>query len=57
VRHPNRQANSIKDRKIDDVASSTHAEGEVKIPTKAYVSQDTQKWLMKFKDLDINWVD
>jgi len=55
VRHPNRQANSIKDRKIDDV--STDAEGEDKIPTKAYVSQDTQKWLMKFKDLDINWVD
>ncbi|KAF9681840.1 hypothetical protein SADUNF_Sadunf05G0044400 [Salix dunnii] len=57
VRHPNRQANFIKDRKIDNVASSTHAEGEDKSPTKADVSQDTQKWHMKFKDLDINWVD
>ncbi|KAJ6860439.1 hypothetical protein NC651_036736 [Populus alba x Populus x berolinensis] len=49
VRHPNRQENSMDDRKIDSVASSTHAEGED--------SQDTQKWLMKFKDLDINWDD
>ncbi|KAJ6413661.1 hypothetical protein OIU84_006461 [Salix udensis] len=57
VRHPNRQANFIKDRKIDNAASSTHAEGEDKSPTKADVSQDTQKWHMKFKDLDINWVD
>ncbi|KAJ6775094.1 hypothetical protein OIU79_018304 [Salix purpurea] len=55
VRHPNRQANFIKDRKIDNAASSTHAEGEDKSPTKADVSQDTQKWHMKFKDLDINW--
>jgi len=54
---PHRQANFIKDKKIDNVASSTNVEGEDKIPTKAYVSQDTQKWLMKFKDLDIDWVD
>ncbi|KAJ6397883.1 hypothetical protein OIU77_018819 [Salix suchowensis] len=35
VRHPNRQANFIKDRKIDNAASSTHAEGEDKSPTKS----------------------
>ncbi|CAK7354638.1 unnamed protein product [Dovyalis caffra] len=58
VRHPNRQTNFSKDKKIDDVASSrTNVEGEDKIPTNAYASQDAQKWLMKFKDLDINWVD
>jgi hypothetical protein len=57
VMRPHRQANFIKDKKIDSVASSTNVEGEDKIPTKAYVSQDTQKWLMKFKDLDIDWVD
>lgn len=32
-------------------------ECEGKIPSKPYVSQDTQKWAMKLKDLDINWVE
>ncbi|KAG8642405.1 hypothetical protein MANES_12G083900v8 [Manihot esculenta] len=56
VRHPNRQANVVKDKKIDHMAS-TNVEGEDIIPSKTHVSQDTQKWLMKLKDLDINWVE
>ncbi|EEF39459.1 conserved hypothetical protein [Ricinus communis] len=53
VRHPNRQANVIKDKKID-YTTSTNVEGEDGI-SKTYVSQDTEKWLTKLKDLDINW--
>ncbi|XP_058006053.1 uncharacterized protein LOC110669488 isoform X2 [Hevea brasiliensis] len=56
VRHPNRQANVVKDKKNDHVAF-TNVEGEDSISSKPYVSQDTQKWLMKLKDLDINWVE
>lgn len=37
--------------------ASTNVEGEDIIPSKTHVSQDTQKWLMKLKDLDINWVE
>ncbi|KAI3511338.1 hypothetical protein L1887_18489 [Cichorium endivia] len=43
VRHPNRMRNSVND-------------GE-KTPSKPNVSQDTEKWLEKLKDLDINWVE
>ncbi|XP_059624499.1 uncharacterized protein LOC132267351 isoform X2 [Cornus florida] len=53
VRHPNRQAKFANDKKNDYVASGD----EEKTPLKPYVSQDTQKWLMKLKDLDINWVE
>lgn len=31
--------------------------GQEKMSNKHCVSQDTQKWLMKLKDLDINWVE
>ncbi|CAL5368816.1 unnamed protein product [Camellia sinensis] len=54
ARHPNRQGNLSKDKKMDYVSS---ANGEGKVPSKPYVSQDTHKWLMKLKDLDINWVE
>ncbi|KAK9292247.1 hypothetical protein L1049_020211 [Liquidambar formosana] len=58
VRHPNRRANLAKDKKIDYVVL-TDVEGEEKTLSKPYVSQDTHKWLMKLKhlDLDINWVE
>ncbi|KAL6958054.1 hypothetical protein U1Q18_040404, partial [Sarracenia purpurea var. burkii] len=56
VRHPNRQGNLSKDKKMDYVAS-TNVNGEGKASSKPYVSQDTQKWLLKLKDLDINWVE
>uniref|UniRef100_A0A2P2QL44 Coenzyme Q-binding protein COQ10 START domain-containing protein n=1 Tax=Rhizophora mucronata TaxID=61149 RepID=A0A2P2QL44_RHIMU len=57
LRHPSRQANVVRDRKETDVASTT-AEAEDKSPSKPYnISQDTQRWLMKLQNLDINWVD
>ncbi|CAI9780511.1 unnamed protein product [Fraxinus pennsylvanica] len=28
-----------------------------KTPSKTYVSQDTEKWLMKLKEFDINWIE
>lgn len=43
VRHPNRTRNNTND-------------GE-KAPSKPNVSQDTEKWMVKLKDLDINWVE
>ncbi|PSS30228.1 Polyketide cyclase [Actinidia chinensis var. chinensis] len=54
MRHPNRQGNLSKDKKIDYVASN-NANGEGKAPSKPYVSQYTHKWLIKLKDLDLNW--
>uniref|UniRef100_A0A1D1XN49 Protein RED1 n=2 Tax=Anthurium amnicola TaxID=1678845 RepID=A0A1D1XN49_9ARAE len=50
-----RQSNSTAEKKFD-----TGAPEEADIPEKGNepsVSQDTHKWLMKLKDLDINWVE
>ncbi|KAL0736272.1 hypothetical protein Bca4012_012482 [Brassica carinata] len=60
VRHPSRQLNSRKDsgsttqrnESIDTDLNSTLSSKK----NKPYVSQDTEKWLYKLKDLDINWV-
>ncbi|XP_024984427.1 uncharacterized protein LOC112520315 isoform X2 [Cynara cardunculus var. scolymus] len=43
VRHPNRMRNNVNDAD--------------KAPSKHDVSQDREKWLVKLKDLDINWVE
>lgn len=56
VRHPNRQGNFAKDKKIDRVIL-TDVESQNKTPSKPHISQDTQKWLTKLKQLDINWVE
>ncbi|BAT79259.1 hypothetical protein LR48_Vigan04g141700 [Vigna angularis] len=48
VRQRNRHENLVKDTKSD------HADGEMKTPC---ISQDTQKWLTKLKQLDINWFE
>ncbi|KAF3646148.1 putative protein phosphatase 2C 15-like [Capsicum annuum] len=47
VRHPNRQASLAKDKKVDCETTSS----------KPFVAQDAKKWLMKLKDLDMNWVE
>ncbi|XVF14744.1 hypothetical protein REPUB_Repub09cG0087900 [Reevesia pubescens] len=60
VRHPCRQPQTTaKEKPIDNITSSdTDIESEEKTPiSKPYVSQNTQKWLTKLKDLDINWVE
>lgn len=53
VRRPNRQVNlANKDKKNEYVVASNNVNGEDMTPSKPYVSQDTEKWLMKLKDLD-----
>lgn len=56
LRHPNRQANLANDKKMEYLASAD-VESEETTPSKLYVSQDTQKWLTKLKEMDINWVE
>ncbi|XAR73149.1 hypothetical protein NMG60_11007018 [Bertholletia excelsa] len=55
VRHPNKQGNLSKDKRVDCVTSNNVANGEVnrEPSSKPYASQDAQKWLMKLKGLDI----
>lgn len=52
VRHPNRQASLAKERKPEVLAPN-----EDQAPSKPYVSQNTQKWLTRVKEFDINWVE
>lgn len=54
VRHPNRQANLAKETKVEVLANDVNCETT---SSKPFVAQDAQKWLMKLKDLDINWVE
>ncbi|PIN24250.1 hypothetical protein CDL12_03017 [Handroanthus impetiginosus] len=54
VRHPNRQSALAKEKKADYLVSND-VNGQEKMPSQTYVQQDTQKWLMKLKDFDINW--
>ncbi|CAK9166662.1 unnamed protein product [Ilex paraguariensis] len=56
VRHPNRQSSLAKDKKIDYMATRD-VNGEEKTPSKTYVSQNTEQWLMKLEELDINWTE
>ncbi|KAH6833389.1 polyketide cyclase/dehydrase/lipid transporter [Perilla frutescens var. hirtella] len=56
VRHPNRLSALSKEKKVESLASNS-VNGQEKIPSKTYVSQDTEKWLLKLKDFDINWVE
>ncbi|CAH8281975.1 unnamed protein product [Eruca vesicaria subsp. sativa] len=58
VRHPSRQLNSRRDSTIQRSESSdTDLNSTLNSKkNKPYVSQDTEKWLYKLKDLDINWV-
>ncbi|KZV47585.1 hypothetical protein F511_12854 [Dorcoceras hygrometricum] len=55
VRHPNRQAALSKEKKTDFLGPY-NINGMENIPSKTIVSQDAQKWLMKLKGFDINWV-
>ncbi|KAK4840137.1 hypothetical protein QYF36_000745 [Acer negundo] len=56
VRHPNRHANIARDKRIDFTESTDVGSGG-KISSKPFVSQDTQKWVMKLKELDIDWAE
>ncbi|KAK7247621.1 hypothetical protein RIF29_42508 [Crotalaria pallida] len=50
-RQQSRRSNISNDKKID------HVDGEIKTPSRPYISQDTQKWLAELKHLDMNWVE
>ncbi|TMW89212.1 hypothetical protein EJD97_017493 [Solanum chilense] len=54
VRHPNRQASFAKEKKVELLANDVNCETT---SSKPFVAQDAKKWLMKLKDLDINWVE
>ncbi|XP_059316927.1 uncharacterized protein LOC132067651 isoform X1 [Lycium ferocissimum] len=54
VRHPNRQASLAKEKKVELLANDVNCETT---SSKPFVAQDAKKWLMKLKDLDINWVE
>ncbi|XP_020260049.1 uncharacterized protein LOC109836542 isoform X2 [Asparagus officinalis] len=56
LRHPRRKSAPEREKQRDVQVSDEHNSQE-KMSNKPYVSQDTQKWLMKLKDLDINWVE
>ncbi|KAE8735801.1 hypothetical protein F3Y22_tig00000329pilonHSYRG00028 [Hibiscus syriacus] len=59
-KHRSRQAEtSAKEKPMENIAAaSSGTESEEKSGIlKPYVSQNTQKWLTKLKDLDINWVE
>ncbi|KFK25241.1 hypothetical protein AALP_AA8G086200 [Arabis alpina] len=60
VRHPNRQQNSRKDngktiQRTESIDTDSNS-AIISKKNKPYVSQDTENWLYKLKDLDINWV-
>ncbi|XP_047330644.1 uncharacterized protein LOC124934196 [Impatiens glandulifera] len=60
-RQQNREANmsSSKEKKTTTSDGGDHVNGmmmDKTILSKTFVSQDTQKWIMKLKDLDIDWV-
>nr|XP_010912051.1 uncharacterized protein LOC105038057 isoform X1 [Elaeis guineensis] len=56
LRHPRRHLDLDSEGQHDFKAPS-EPDGEEKIPSKPYIPQDTEKWFMKLKDLDINWVE
>ncbi|KAK9167579.1 hypothetical protein Scep_002770 [Stephania cephalantha] len=56
VRKPSRQANPAKEKKTEPVKSDG-VQGENKVSHRPCVSQDTQKWLIKLKHLDLNWIE
>ncbi|KAJ0972011.1 hypothetical protein J5N97_019970 [Dioscorea zingiberensis] len=57
LRHPRRRSDPEKSRQFTDKPTSDDPNSQEKMSSKSCISQDTQKWLMKLKDLDINWVE
>ncbi|MCD7454779.1 hypothetical protein HAX54_026073 [Datura stramonium] len=54
VRQPSRQASLAKEKKVELLANDVNCETTL---SKPFVAQEAKKWLMKLKDLDINWVE
>ncbi|KAI0519657.1 hypothetical protein KFK09_007111 [Dendrobium nobile] len=56
VRHPRRKADRDGDDQQDSKASKETVDQRT-TSHKPIISQDTQKWLTKLKNLDINWIE
>ncbi|XP_020705996.1 uncharacterized protein LOC110116660 isoform X1 [Dendrobium catenatum] len=56
VRHPRRKVDRDGDNQLDSKASKEIVDQRT-TSHKPIISQDTQKWLTKLKNLDINWVE
>nr|CAB3492538.1 unnamed protein product [Digitaria exilis] len=57
LRRPRRRTDSDDDRQSESPAGSDMTMKHGMKPDKAKTSPDAQKWLLKLKDLDINWVE
>ncbi|XP_020100065.1 uncharacterized protein LOC109718303 [Ananas comosus] len=55
LRRSRQQSEPEREGPLDVTSRDTN--DQEKITNKPFISQDTQKWLMKLKDLDINWVE
>ncbi|XP_040378572.1 uncharacterized protein LOC102700516 [Oryza brachyantha] len=55
LRRPRRQANSADESKAGSSCAMTNKNASK--PEKPSVSPDKQKWLLKLKDLDANWIE
>ncbi|WVZ61188.1 hypothetical protein U9M48_011100 [Paspalum notatum var. saurae] len=55
LRRPRRRADSDDERQSESPSGVTKKHGVN--PDKANMSPDAQKWLLKLKDLDVNWVE
>ncbi|RWW43884.1 hypothetical protein BHE74_00050414 [Ensete ventricosum] len=56
LRHPRRRSDAEQEGQ-NDLKASNEPNGQEKLSSIPLIAQDTQKWLMKLKDLDINWVE
>ncbi|CAL9094829.1 unnamed protein product [Musa acuminata var. zebrina] len=56
LRYPRRRSDAEQEGQ-NDLKASNEPNGQEKMSNKPLIAQDTHKWLMKLKDLDINWVE
>ncbi|XP_039830189.1 uncharacterized protein LOC120691231 [Panicum virgatum] len=57
LRRPRRRADSDDERQSESQAGSGMTKKHGIKPDRANMSPDAQKWLLKLKDLDVNWVE
>jgi len=57
LRRPRMRADSDDERQSESQAGSGMTKKHGIKPDKANMSPDAQKWLLKLKDLDVNWVE
>ncbi|XP_074566609.1 uncharacterized protein LOC141823247 [Curcuma longa] len=57
LRYPRRRSVVVEQDEQSNITASGEPTTQEKRSSKPLIAQDTQKWLMKLKDLDINWVE